>query len=157
MRYTQEGENLSPELVFSGVPANARSLVLLSDDPDAPDPEAPKRIWLHWLVVNIPTETAGFAEASVTIPKAAVSPSTTAVFAAGPARARPLGATATISSSTLWIRHSTCRKTSHARKSKLPWPDTLLKAPSPWERICFRVIANRFRFSFARFCAKIVC
>lgn len=62
MRYTQEGENLSPELVFSGVPANARSLVLLSDDPDAPDPEAPKRIWLHWLVVNIPTETAGFAE-----------------------------------------------------------------------------------------------
>lgn len=38
MRYTQEGENLSPELVFSGVPANARSLVLLSDDPDAPDP-----------------------------------------------------------------------------------------------------------------------
>lgn len=62
MCYTQEGENLSPELVFSGVPANARSLVLLSDDPDAPDPEAPKRIWLHWLVVNIPTETAGFAE-----------------------------------------------------------------------------------------------
>ena len=43
MRYTQEAENLSPELVFSGVPANARSLVLLSDDPDAP-------------------ETAGFAE-----------------------------------------------------------------------------------------------
>lgn len=35
MRYTQEAENLSPELVFSGVPANARSLVLLSDDPDA--------------------------------------------------------------------------------------------------------------------------
>ena len=34
----------------------------LSDDPDAPDPAAPKRIWLHWLVVNIPTETAGFAE-----------------------------------------------------------------------------------------------
>ena len=49
MRYTQEAENLSPELVFSGVPANARSLVLLSDDPDAPDPAAPKRIWLHWL------------------------------------------------------------------------------------------------------------
>ena len=44
MRYTQEAENLSPELVFSGVPANARSLVLLSDDPDAPDPAAPKRI-----------------------------------------------------------------------------------------------------------------
>ena len=62
MRYTQEGENLSPELVFSDVPANARSLVLLSDDPDAPDPEAPKRIWLHSLVVIIPTETAGFAE-----------------------------------------------------------------------------------------------
>ena len=60
MRYTQEAENLSPELVFSGVPANARSLVLLSDDPDAPDPAAPKRIWLHWLVVNIPTEDRRF-------------------------------------------------------------------------------------------------
>lgn len=90
MRYTQEAENLSPELVFSGVPANARSLVLLSDDPDAPDPAAPKRIWLHWLVVNIPTETAGFAEGLRDhIRKVALSPSTTAAYAAGPVRGRP--------------------------------------------------------------------
>ena len=45
MRYTQEGENLSPELVFSGVPANARSLVLLSDDPDAPELDTDMEVW----------------------------------------------------------------------------------------------------------------
>lgn len=61
-RYTQEGENLSPELVFAGVPAAARSLVLIADDPDAPDPAAPKRVWLHWLVVNIDPHCPGFAE-----------------------------------------------------------------------------------------------
>lgn len=61
-RFTQEGENLSPELIFSGIPPQTRSLVLIADDPDAPDPEAPKRVWLHWLVVNIAPHTNGFSE-----------------------------------------------------------------------------------------------
>lgn len=61
-RYTQEGENLSPGLVFSGVPEDARSLVLISDDPDAPDPAAPQRVWLHWLVAGIPPHCTGFPE-----------------------------------------------------------------------------------------------
>lgn len=61
-RFTQEGENLSPELIFSEVPPQTRSLVLISDDPDAPDPTAPKRIWLHWLVINIDPQVKSFSE-----------------------------------------------------------------------------------------------
>lgn len=56
-KFTQEGEDISPALIFEDVPAAAQSLVLIADDPDAPDPDAPKRIWLHWLMVNIPAGT----------------------------------------------------------------------------------------------------
>lgn len=62
-RHTQEGENLSPELVFSGIPEQTRSLVLIADDPDASDPEAPQRVWLHWLIANMPPETGVLPEA----------------------------------------------------------------------------------------------
>lgn len=55
--FTQEGEDISPALVFEDVPAAAQSLVLIADDPDAPDPAAPQRIWLHWVMVNIPAGT----------------------------------------------------------------------------------------------------
>lgn len=157
MRYTQEAENLSPELVFSGVPANARSLVLLSDDPDAPDPAAPKRIWLHWLVVNIPTETAGFAEGIRDYPQGCLVAVNDSGVRGWSGRGRPSDATVISSSFTLWIRCLTCRRTSRVHKPKPPCKDTSLKAPSPWAPICYRVIANRFRFSFANFCAKIVC
>src|SRR5438105_3487933 len=47
-KYTCEGQDLSPPLAWSGVPANAKSLALIVDDPDAPDPAAPKRTWVHW-------------------------------------------------------------------------------------------------------------
>lgn len=52
--FTCDGQNLSPELNWSGVPENAKSLVLIVDDPDAPDPAAPKLTWVHWLLYNIP-------------------------------------------------------------------------------------------------------
>jgi phosphatidylethanolamine-binding protein (PEBP) family uncharacterized protein len=41
-KYTCEGQNVSPPLSFAGVPALAKSLALIVDDPDAPDPSAPK-------------------------------------------------------------------------------------------------------------------
>jgi phosphatidylethanolamine-binding protein (PEBP) family uncharacterized protein len=59
-KYTCEGEDVSPPLAWEGVPNGAKSLVLIIDDPDAPDPKAPKMVWVHW-VVNIPPETRALA------------------------------------------------------------------------------------------------
>jgi len=56
-RYTCEGEDLSPPLAWSGVPAGTRSLALIVDDPDAPDPAAPKMTWVHWILYNLPADT----------------------------------------------------------------------------------------------------
>jgi hypothetical protein len=54
--YTCEGNDTSPPLSWSGVPADARSLVLIVDDPDAPDPQAPKMTWVHWVLYNLPPD-----------------------------------------------------------------------------------------------------
>ena len=62
-RYTCDGEDISPPLSWSGVPAGVKSLVLIVDDPDAPDPQAPKMTWVHWVLYNIPPGTTGFTEA----------------------------------------------------------------------------------------------
>lgn len=61
-KYTCEGKDLSPELIWSGVPKNAKSLALIVDDPDAPDPKAPKMTWVHWVLYNIPPSTSGLPE-----------------------------------------------------------------------------------------------
>jgi len=61
-RYTCEGEDISPPLTWRGLPIQTRSLVLIVDDPDAPDPKAPKMTWVHWLVYNIPTDAEGLPE-----------------------------------------------------------------------------------------------
>jgi Raf kinase inhibitor-like YbhB/YbcL family protein len=60
-RFTCEGEDLSPDLAWSGVPQGTRSLVLIVDDPDAPDPNAPKMVWDHWLLYNLPPTSDGVA------------------------------------------------------------------------------------------------
>lgn len=62
VQYTCEGEDHSPPLAWSGAPEETRSFVLIVDDPDAPDPKAPKRVWVHWVVVNIPPAVAGLSE-----------------------------------------------------------------------------------------------
>ena len=61
-KYTCEGEDVSPPLAWEGVPDGAKSLVLIIDDPDAPDPKAPKMVWVHWVVYNIPPDTASLPE-----------------------------------------------------------------------------------------------
>lgn len=62
-RHTCEGKNVSPELRWSGVPEGAQSLVLIVDDPDAPDPAAPRSPWVHWLLYNIPPSVDQLPEA----------------------------------------------------------------------------------------------
>lgn len=60
--YTCDGRNISPPLAWSGIPPAAKSLALIVDDPDAPDPAAPKMTWVHWVLYNIPVATQGLAE-----------------------------------------------------------------------------------------------
>jgi len=69
-RYTCQGADVSPPLAWSGVPVAAQSLVLIVDDPDAPDPAAPKMTWVHWLLYNLPPTLDGLPEgiAAATLP-----------------------------------------------------------------------------------------
>ena len=60
--HTCEGDDISPPLGWEGVPAGTKSLALIVDDPDAPDPAAPKRTWVHWVLYNLPPDSTGLAE-----------------------------------------------------------------------------------------------
>jgi len=61
-RHTCEGDDVSPELRWSGLPDGTKSLVLIVDDPDAPDPKAPKMTWVHWVLYDIPPRATGLPE-----------------------------------------------------------------------------------------------
>lgn len=61
--HTCDGKNISPPLNWSGLPPGTRSLALVVDDPDAPDPAAPRRTWVHWVLYNIPAGAAGLPPA----------------------------------------------------------------------------------------------
>lgn len=61
-RYTCDGKDYSPPLAWHDVPAKTQSLVLIVDDPDAPDPAAPRMTWVHWLLYNLPPTDGGLAE-----------------------------------------------------------------------------------------------
>ncbi len=61
-RYTCDGQDISPPLSWSGVPANCKSLALIVDDPDAPDPKAPRMVWVHWVLYNLPPDCTGLPE-----------------------------------------------------------------------------------------------
>ena len=61
-RHTKDGDDRSPPLTWSDVPAGTRSLALIVDDPDAPDPAAPKRTWVHWVLVDLPPDISGLTE-----------------------------------------------------------------------------------------------
>jgi Raf kinase inhibitor-like YbhB/YbcL family protein len=60
--YTCDGGNVSPPLSWTGVPPGTKSLALIVDDPDAPDPAAPQRTWVHWVVYDIPPDAAGLPQ-----------------------------------------------------------------------------------------------
>jgi Raf kinase inhibitor-like YbhB/YbcL family protein len=62
-QYTCQGDDVSVPLAWSGIPEGAKSLVLIVDDPDAPDPAAPKRTWVHWVLYNLPTTAGGLRQA----------------------------------------------------------------------------------------------
>ena len=62
-RFTCDGADVSPPLAWSGIPAAAKSLALIVSDPDAPDPAAPKRTWVHWVLYDIPPATTALREA----------------------------------------------------------------------------------------------
>jgi hypothetical protein len=60
--FTCEGQDLSPALDWTGVPETAKSLVLIVDDPDAPDPAAPRTTWVHWVLYNLPPTARGLPQ-----------------------------------------------------------------------------------------------
>lgn len=70
-KHTCEGTNISAPLAWSGAPAGTKSLALIMDDPDAPDPRAPKMTWVHWVVYDIPADTTGLAEGVQKLPAGA--------------------------------------------------------------------------------------
>jgi Raf kinase inhibitor-like YbhB/YbcL family protein len=61
-KYTCDGENVAPPLEWSGAPDGTESLALIVDDPDAPDPAAPKRVFVHWVVYDLPPMANGLPE-----------------------------------------------------------------------------------------------
>ncbi len=61
--YTCEGADISPELAWADIPSGTRSLALIVDDPDAPDPAAPKMTWVHWVLYNLPPTITGLPKA----------------------------------------------------------------------------------------------
>jgi Raf kinase inhibitor-like YbhB/YbcL family protein len=60
--HTCEGDDRSPPLAWSGAPPGTRSFALIVDDPDAPDPAAPKTTWVHWVRYNIPASVGALSE-----------------------------------------------------------------------------------------------
>ena len=64
VRFTCEGDDVSPPLRWAGVPVETRSLALIMDDPDAP-----RGTWVHWVLYNLPGEAVELAQAVPTLPE----------------------------------------------------------------------------------------
>jgi Raf kinase inhibitor-like YbhB/YbcL family protein len=73
-KYTCEGDDRSPPLAWAGAPSGTKSFALVVDDPDAPDPNAPRMIWVHWVLYNVSsaTTTLGEGSSSGALPQGAI-------------------------------------------------------------------------------------
>jgi Raf kinase inhibitor-like YbhB/YbcL family protein len=61
-KHTCQGDDTAPPLAWSGAPAGTKSFALIVDDPDAPDPRAPRTVWSHWVIYNLPAATSALPE-----------------------------------------------------------------------------------------------
>lgn len=68
VRMTCEGDDVSPQLAWDGVPEGTKSFALIVDDPDAPDPLAPKMTWVHWVMYDLPADMREISEAQKDFP-----------------------------------------------------------------------------------------
>lgn len=73
VKYTGDGAGVSPALNWKGVPQNAKSLVLICEDPDAPS-----GMYTHWIIYNLLADTTGLAEGVERLPDGAQLGSNTA-------------------------------------------------------------------------------
>ena len=112
--YTCQGKDISPALNWSGLPNGTKSIVLIVDDPDAPDPAAPKRVWVHWVLYNMPPDATGLKEAVATArcPPARARARTTGAASAMADPARRSAGTAISTSS---MRSTRCCRISRNR------------------------------------------
>ncbi len=67
-KYTCEGGDVSPPLAWTNLPPGTKSLALIVDDPDAPDPAAPEMTWVHWVLYNLPLTANGLPEGASVLP-----------------------------------------------------------------------------------------
>jgi Raf kinase inhibitor-like YbhB/YbcL family protein len=61
-RHTCQGQDVSVPLAWNGAPPGTKSYALIVDDPDAPDPAAPRLTWVHWVLYNIPASATALPE-----------------------------------------------------------------------------------------------
>ena len=64
-RFTCDGENISPELIISGMPVGTQSLALTMEDPDVPTSIRADGMWDHWIIWNMPPSTTHIVEGGI--------------------------------------------------------------------------------------------
>lgn len=69
--YTCDGPDTPPPLKWAGAPEGTKSLALIVDDPDAPDPKAPKMTYVHWVLYDIPTSVTSIGDGGGATPPGA--------------------------------------------------------------------------------------